>query len=237
MKSVNPLKLGVGLAALGGAFHLFRVVRVELGWAEPHTIGSLGFPLTALIIISGTAITSFIVGFGLGFAWNQLIVTTKKTRAIWLVAFIAVIAAAGSVLWAQFLRSIKVQVAAVQSDVAVQVFGLGTVEARVTSKIGFNVAGVLVDLRADVGDRVAKGAVLARLDDREQAARVARAKAAVEQTEANLQRARASVEKAQANFANAKSINARRQKLVQSNTTSVETAETAKRRRTPPPRT
>ncbi len=51
---------------------------------------------------------------------------------------------------------------------AVQVFGLGTVEARVTSKIGFKVAGVLVDLRADVGDRVAKGAVLARLDDREQ---------------------------------------------------------------------
>ena len=100
---------------------------------------------------------------------------------------------------------------------AVQVFGLGTVEARVTSKVGFKVSGVLVDLRADVGDRVAKGAVLARLDDREQSAQVARAKAAVEQAEANLQRATASVEKAKANYANAKSISERRQKLVQSN--------------------
>jgi HlyD family secretion protein len=108
------------------------------------------------------------------------------------------------------------------------VFGLGTVEARVTSKVGFKVSGVLVDLRADVGDRVARGAVLARLDDREQSARVARTKAATEQAEANLQRATASVQKAQANFANAKNISERRQQLVQSSTTSVESAETAK---------
>ena len=108
------------------------------------------------------------------------------------------------------------------------VFGLGTVEARVTSKIGFKVSGVLVELRADVGDRVAKGAVLARLDDREQRAQVARANAAIGQAEANLQRAKASVEKAKANFANASSINQRRQTLLQSNNTSVETAQTAK---------
>ena len=127
-----------------------------------------------------------------------------------------------------FLSPVKVTVAAVENNVVVEVFGLGTVEARVTSKVGFKVSGVLVDLRADVGDRVAKGAVLARLDDREQTARVARAKAATEQAEANLQRPMANVEKAQANYANAKSINERRQKLVQSNTTSVETAETAK---------
>ena len=115
-----------------------------------------------------------------------------------------------------FLRPIKVQVAHVERDVPVQVFGLGTVEARVTSKVGFKVSGVLVDLRADVGDRVAKGAVLARLDDREQSARVRRAQAAVEQAEANLLKATASLEKAQANYDNAKNINERRQKLVQS---------------------
>ena len=141
---------------------------------------------------------------------------------------LALVVALGAAAWTMFLRPIKVQVAHVERDVPVQVFGLGTVEARVTSKVGFKVSGVLVDLRADVGDRVAKGAVLARLDDREQSARVARAKAAIEQTEANLQRATASVEKAQANYANAKSINERRQKLLQSNTTSVEAAETAK---------
>jgi HlyD family secretion protein len=130
--------------------------------------------------------------------------------------------------WSAYFRTIQVQVATTQRDVPVEVFGLGTVEARVTSKIGFKVSGVLVELRADVGDRVARGAVLARLDDREQTARAGRAKAATEQAEANFQRATASVQKAEANYANAKTINERRQKLVQTATTSVESAETAK---------
>lgn len=148
------------------------------------------------------------------------------------IVFIAVAGAAGLALlfaiWSAFLSPVTVKVAQAERDVPVQVFGLGTVEARVTSKIGFKVSGVLVDLAADVGDRVPKGAVLARLDDREQSARVARAKAATEQTEATLQRAMASLDKAQANYANAKVVSERRQKLVQSATTSVESAETAK---------
>ena len=139
-----------------------------------------------------------------------------------------VIVGAAFVAWSVYMRPIQVQVAGVQRDVVVEVFGLGTVEARVTSKVGFKVSGILVALRADVGERVPKGAVLARLDDREQSARVARARATVEQTEANLQKANAGLAKAQANFANAKNINERRQKLVQSNSASVETAETAK---------
>jgi HlyD family secretion protein len=149
-------------------------------------------------------------------------------RAIWLIVCVVIVAGVGSVVWGQLLSPVDVKVAADGNNVVVEVYGLGTVEARVTSKVGFKVAGVLVDLRADVGDRVAKGAVLARLDDREQSARMARAKAATEQAEASFQRSLANVQKAQANFANAKSINERRQKLVQSNTTSVETAETAK---------
>jgi len=127
-----------------------------------------------------------------------------------------------------FLRPIKVEAAGARQDVAVQVFGLGTVEARVTSKVGFKISGVLVDLHADVGDLITKGAVLARLDDREQSARVARAKAMIEQAQANLEKAGAGLEKAKTNYANAKSINERRQKLVQTNSASVETAETAK---------
>jgi HlyD family secretion protein len=125
------------------------------------------------------------------------------------------------------LRPLRVQAATIERDIPVQVFGLGTVEARVQSKIGFKVSGVLANLAADVGDCVVKGAVLARLDSREQGARLARAKAAVEQAEANLQRATASLEKAEANYANAKSISERRQKLAQTSITSVEAAETA----------
>ncbi|MGT2467195.1 efflux RND transporter periplasmic adaptor subunit [Mesorhizobium atlanticum] len=105
---------------------------------------------------------------------------------------------------------------------------MGTVEARITSKIGFKVSGVVVDLRADVGDHMIKGSILARLDDREQRALVARAKAATEQAGANLQRALASAEKAQTNYASAQSINERRQALLKTNSASIETAETAR---------
>jgi HlyD family secretion protein len=151
----------------------------------------------------------------------------SRRRVLLLTIVLALVVAAGAAAWALAFRPIAVQVAKPERNVLVQVFGLGTVEARVTSKIGFKVSGVLVDLRADVGDRVVKGAVLARLDDREQTAQVARAKAAIEQTDANLQRAKASVEKAKANLANAKSINVRRHKLAETNIASIETAETA----------
>jgi HlyD family secretion protein len=144
------------------------------------------------------------------------------------VVVLALVVGAGVVAWALVFRPVAVLIARVERDVPVQVFGLGTVEARVTSKVGFKVSGVLVELKADVGDRVAKGAVLARLDDREQRAQFARAKAAIEQTEANLQRAKASVEKAQANYDNATRISGRQQRLLQTNSASVEAAETAK---------
>ncbi len=152
----------------------------------------------------------------------------SRGRLVTISAVLALVVAAGAIAWIVLFRALDVQVSQPERDVLVQVFGLGTVEARVTSKVGFKVAGVLVELRADVGDRVTKGTVLARLDDREQAARAARAKAATEQADANLQRAQANVQKAQANHANASTISERRQKLVQSSTTSVESAETAK---------
>ena len=150
----------------------------------------------------------------------------NRRRTIVLFAALALVAGAAFLAWS-LLRPLEVRVAQVERDVTVQVFGLGTVEPRIQSKIGFKVSGVLVDLTADVGDRVAKGAVLARLDSREQAARLARANALAEQTAANLLKATAAVEKAEANYANAKNIRTRRETLAQSNITSVETAETA----------
>jgi HlyD family secretion protein len=74
---------------------------------------------------------------------------------------------------------------------------------------------------------VVKGTELARLDSREQAARLARTNALAEQTAASLLKAMAAVEKAEANYANAKNIRTRRETLALSNITSVETAETA----------
>jgi HlyD family secretion protein len=152
----------------------------------------------------------------------------SRRPLILLIFFLAIGAGAALGAWLLFLRPLAVAVAHAERDVSVQVFGLGTVEARIASKVGFKVSGVLVDLRADVGDRVPKGAALAGLDSREQKARLGRAKAATEQAEANLQRAMASLEKAQVNLANAMTISERRQKLVQSNITSVESAQSAK---------
>ena len=74
-----------------------------------------------------------------------------------LIAMLLALVVAARQRAALILRPINVQVSQVERNVEVQVFGLGTVEARVTSKVGFKVSGVLVDLRADVGDRVAKG--------------------------------------------------------------------------------
>ncbi len=151
-----------------------------------------------------------------------------RRRLVFVAVLLALLGAGGATAWAWLFRPVSVQVSRPEYNISVQVFGLGTVEARVTSKVGFKVSGVLVDLGADVGERIAKGAVLARLDDREQKARVARAKAAAEQAQANLQKATASVAKAKANYANAKSINTRRQTLLQSNNTSVEQADISK---------
>ena len=226
--TVNPVKAGLVLAGLGVTWHVGRVVLVELGWSKPHVLGSLTFPQTASIVITGTMVVAFLLAFGLGHLWNRWAGSITPKRAVSFLVVLAMVSGAGVFAWTMFVRPLDVQVARTEVNVAVQVFGLGTVEARVTSKVGFKVSGVLVELGADVGDRVAKGAVLARLDDREQRAQVARARAAIAQTEANLQRAKASVDRAQATYGNAKKINERQQKLLLTNATSVETADTAK---------
>ncbi|MGE4281249.1 MAG: efflux RND transporter periplasmic adaptor subunit, partial [Magnetospirillum sp.] len=104
---------------------------------------------------------------------------------------------------------------------AVGVYGIGTVEARVQSTIGFEVAGTLIALSADQGDRVAKGQILAHLADGEQRAVVAQAEAALTQARARLERARAVREQKQ-------SVDSRRQALERKGTVSIEAAEDAR---------
>ena len=50
--------------------------------------------------------------------------------------------------------------AQVDRDVEVRVFGIGTVEAQVLSKIGFQIAGKVVSVAADQGDQVKADALL-----------------------------------------------------------------------------
>lgn len=128
-----------------------------------------------------------------------------------------------------YLRPLYVEVARLQKEVPVQVFGLGTVEARILSRVGFEVSGALVELNADHGDVVDKDVVLARLGDQEQRARVTKAKAGVLNAEAALKRAQASVDRARAVLAQKKQTNQRKQALVAKGTVSIEAAEEAQK--------
>ena len=134
--------------------------------------------------------------------------------------------ASGVVLYAT-VRPLPVQVARSQTDIPIQVFGLGTVEARIVSKVGFEVGGALVALHADQGDLIAKGDLLARLHSAEQEAKLARARAGLTTAEANLQAAEAAVGKARAILAQRQQANRRTQALVAQRTVSEERAEEA----------
>jgi HlyD family secretion protein len=151
---------------------------------------------------------------------------TRKNFVQLAVLLLVAVIAAGTA-WALVLRPVGVQVVETERDVPIQVFGLGTVEAQILSHVGFEVAGTLIELHADYGDRVAVGTLLARLDSREQEARVAQARAAVTQAESAIRQATASIERAQANLTQKAQANERRQELVRGGSVSVEAAQDA----------
>lgn len=149
----------------------------------------------------------------------------RHLRVLAVVLGLAALGVAGFLLL--YLRPLAVEVVRWEQDVAIQVYGLGTVEARIVSDVGFEVDNTLVELHADHGDRVAKGDVLARLHQREQEARVAKATAERSRAEADLEMAGARVEQAAAVLAQKRQANRRRQELVGQGGVSVESAEEA----------
>jgi HlyD family secretion protein len=149
----------------------------------------------------------------------------KGAYARWTVGTaLAVAAAAGAVAAYTWSRPLTVTVAPLEKNVPIQVFGLGTVEAQTISRIGFETAGTLVELRADHGDAVKVGDLLGRLESREQEARVAQARAAVSQAKAGVEQAESAVEKADVQLKQKLETNQRRQDLVQKGVVSRETA-------------
>jgi HlyD family secretion protein len=142
----------------------------------------------------------------------------------------AILVALGAIAYFLLLdRPLAVPVVSLEQNVPVRVYGLGTVEARIVSKVGFEAAAALIDIAVDSGDSVAKGQVLAGLHTAEQQARVARAEAAVEAAAASLGKADANVVRARAVLAQREAANARQQTLAERNTISAQTAEEAQR--------
>lgn len=142
----------------------------------------------------------------------------------------ALVVVAGVAGW-QFVsnRPLPVRVASTEHDVPVRVFGLGTVEARILSRIGFELGATVIELRADHGDLVRRGDVLARLHASEQEAKVARARAGMASAEVAIQKAQANVEKARAILAQRRESNRRKQALVGRSVVSAQSGEEAQR--------
>ena len=149
-------------------------------------------------------------------------------RRIWLYGTGAVLAlGAGTLFLTQ--RPLTVTVVRPETDVALRIYGLGTVEARVLSRVGFEVGAALTTLSADAGDRVVQGQVLAALHPAEQEARVARARAVVAANAAALAKTEAAVVRARAVLAQRETANKRQQDLSRQDVASVQRAEEAQR--------
>ena len=134
-------------------------------------------------------------------------------------------AALAGFIYLQRFSPLDVQVAQPQSDLEFRVFGVGTVEAQTLSRVGFQIQGRVVEVVADQGDFVEAGRVLARLDDASQLARLRKAEVAGLQAETLLTKATAQKQRADVAYAQRKSVNLRRQSLVDRGAVSKETAE------------
>ena len=95
-------------------------------------------------------------------------------RRTWILGAVALVglAAAG---WFLTERPLTVTVVVAETGVPLRLYGLGSVEARILSRVGFEVGAALVSVSADAGDAVKAGQELAALHPAEQEARVARA--------------------------------------------------------------
>jgi HlyD family secretion protein len=147
---------------------------------------------------------------------------------IWVYAVVAVVGLGAGILFLTE-RPLTVTVVQPETDVALRIYGLGTVEARVLARVGFEVGGALMSLAVDAGDRVAQGQDLAALNQAEQEARLARAHAAVAANAANQAKAEAAVVRAKAIFAERKAANRRQAELTRQEAASIQRAEEAQR--------
>jgi HlyD family secretion protein len=140
---------------------------------------------------------------------------------------VAVAIAVGGAYYVLAVREIQVRVAVVERDVEVRVFGIGTVEAQTLSKVGFQVGGKIASIHADQGELVKAGALLAKLDDSAQRARVRKSEAATRQAAANLLKVQAQLRRVEATYQQKKNVNFRRQTLAVRGSVSQEAADDA----------
>lgn len=122
----------------------------------------------------------------------------KKKYLIWAAALVVV----AIVLKMTLLAPPKVKVVAiVKRDLTAQVYGNGTVEAKVVVGVSSKITGRIVELLADQGDRVKRGQLLARLENDDLLQQQQQSQAGLNRAAANLNVEQANLQKALANLA------------------------------------
>lgn len=130
------------------------------------------------------------------------------------------------------LAPIPVTVASVASQAIVPaLFGIGTVEARSTYRIGPTVAGRVKEVRVDVGDLVTAGQMLGEMDPVDLDERISAQQAALKRARANIQVAEAQVQEGTARQTHAKSQESRYDQLLQQRSTSKQLVEDKRQER------
>jgi len=113
----------------------------------------------------------------------------------------AVLLAGAIVLKMTLLAPPQVKFVTVEKrDLSAQVYGNGTVEAKVVVGVSSKITGRIVELYADQGDRVKRGQLLARLENEDVLHQQRQSEAGLNKTAANLGVERANLQKAKANL-------------------------------------
>lgn len=149
-------------------------------------------------------------------------------RKSWLIGGLILVTAIAAG-WFMTNRPLAVEVVMPEDYVQLRLYGLGTVEAHIVSKIGFEVGAAVTELAADAGDRVKKGQVVARLHSTEQEAKVARAEAGATAAQSAQEKAGAAIQRYKAILGQKEAANRRQQQLARTDSTSAQKAEEAQR--------
>lgn len=122
---------------------------------------------------------------------------SRKKYLIWLVVLVA----GGIALKMTILAPSKVKVVNVEKrDLSAQVYGNGTVEAKVVVGVSSKITGRIVELYADQGDRVNRGQLLAKLENDDFRQQEQQSEAGLSKSAANLSVEQANLQKARSNL-------------------------------------
>jgi HlyD family secretion protein len=124
--------------------------------------------------------------------------------------------AAGAVYWVRFKPLAVIGHPAARGEIAAEVMGTGTLEAKVQTVVSTKIAGRIAAIPADQGDLVRAGQLLLQLDDSEFRQQVEIARAVLEAAKAAVERSQAEAVRAEAILVQARIEYQRRESLLAS---------------------